>query len=280
MWLCPQCGSALPEVTASDSGARCSVCREFIVRPLAEGEVVPPPIVGSGEGPPAGLGLSITKPGEAPPVGLGLSIIKPGEAAGPWSNELPGDPEGPWSDRLPEGAIALPFDPQAEWAPSTAESRRGTRLLRALAATVVFLLALIGTAELARYFRPWLTGRPLLSRAALERAIGAIQTGTPQQRQEAAGQIAAMGPAAIVATLERITIEDPANDKFYMIQEAVRALAGTGGPAVGGLCEALHRPPPAVRAGAASVLAEMGAAGREALEPLLAALKDENHWVR
>ncbi len=142
-----------------------------------------------------------------------------------------------------------------------------------MAATAVFLLALIGTEELARYFRTRLTGRPSFSRAALERAINAIQGGTPDDRQEAAAQIATMGPAAIAQTLQRITIEDPAADKFYMVQEAVRALAGAGSPAVDGLCAALRQPQPGVRAAAARVLAEMGAIGREALPSLLAALE-------
>jgi HEAT repeat protein len=174
----------------------------------------------------------------------------------------------------------LPFNPKAELAAETPKPGKRLSPLRILAGVALFLVVLIGVVELARVLRPRLIGHFRLNQAALQQAVERLQDANESVRRQAAADIAAMGPDAVVAALDRITIEDRAGDKFFMVPGAVRAFAATGEDCVEGLRRALASPQLNIRFAAASVLRDIGAPGRAALPDLIAALQDPNRFVR
>ena len=199
---------------------------------------------------------------------------------GPWSTDPIDSADEPWSEESLDGEISLPFDPREESALEVPGGPPRSAVLWAFAGIVVFLAMLTGVVLLAHHLRPLVASRRGADPAVLQPYIWRLQVGSEESRQEAAGAIVAMGPDSLIATLELITTEDRANDKFLIVPGAVRALAGASDDAVEALGEALRSPKPNVRVGAASVLREMGVRGRDALQPLIAALADENRWVR
>ena len=265
--LCPRCGSTLPGAATPGTLIVCPGCAKA-VRPTSLGPVAePPPVCSALPQPP--------DPGWIERV----EIDRVG-AAGPPCPAPAGAAETPWSGDSLQGAIPLPFNPQTELAAEEPKPAQKIPPIWILGGLVAFLVVLIGAVELARVLRPRLTGHPRVDRQALQRVVERLQNGTEASRREAAVEIVAMGPAAVVAALDRITIEDRVGDKFFMVPGAVRALAGVGEDGVEGLRRALASPELNIRFAAASVLREMGAPGRAALPDLVAALKDPNRHVR
>jgi len=198
--------------------------------------------------------------------------------AEPWSTQPRPAEEPPVCADTPSQEIVLPFDPAAEKAEAVGGSGWGA--IGWLTALAVFLIVLTGVVLLARGLRPLLGQFPAVDPAVLAAWTRALESGSEAERQEAAEAVVAAGPNAIATLLDRITIEDPIEDKVQTSSKAVRALAAAEGDRVADLSLALGWPKANVRIGAVSVLREMGAHSRGALADLVAALHDENHWVR
>ncbi len=101
-----------------------------------------------------------------------------------------------------------------------------------------------------------------------------------ESSREAARAIVDLGPDAVVRTLDHIS-QDPGNGEDYQFDlPAVHGLAAEGSDAAAGLSEGLRSPEPKVRAAAAVVIQAMGRQGRSTRDELIAALDDDNRWVR
>jgi hypothetical protein len=172
----------------------------------------------------------------------------------------------------------LPFDPAAE--KGEIQDGGGWGPVGWLAALAVYLVVLIGAVCLAKSLRPWVGRYAAVDSSLVDGWATALESSNAAQRQQAAEDVVAAGPHAMAAILDRITVEDPAEDKVQTYSGAVRALAAAVGDRTATLSPALGSPKANVRIGAVSVLREMGAPGRGALAELVAALDDENHWVR
>jgi HEAT repeat protein len=251
--ICPRCGSSIAGPELPGQALACPACAARL-RLGSEGVVAPPRI--------------------APLPHRGFEFVG--------------------ADDSPSQEIVLPFDPAAEKADDLPDRAGQRQAVRGLAAAAVFLIVLIGAVELARSLRPLLGRFPTLRPVVLAAWTHALASGTEAEQQQAAAAIVAAGPRAVAAVLDRIT--EIQGDKPLIDMAAVRALAATGGDMVADLGQALREPKANVRIGAASVLREMGPDGRRALgdendpqrrkawkltlKALLAALDDENRWVR
>ena len=95
-----------------------------------------------------------------------------------------------------------------------------------------------------------------------------------------ARSIVALGPAAVVATLDHISKDPGGGERYLFVTAAVQALASVGEVAAPGLSEGLWSREAKIRSAAASIVQVMGPAGRAACAGLVAAMDDENRWVR
>ena len=171
-----------------------------------------------------------------------------------WSNSL-SDWESSIADAPRELAVALGNGRQAR-------QPDGLRTaIYCLFGLVAFLIALIGAVLVARQLRP-LVARPRPAPPGLQEAIHQLEVAEANDnRLQAARKLVGMGPEAVIAALDRPGSADGAGPS---ISTAIaHALAEVGPEAVAALSQALGSPKANVRAGAATVLAEMGArAGR------------------
>jgi hypothetical protein len=83
-----------------------------------------------------------------------------------------------------------------------------------------------------------------------------------------------------VKTLDHIS-QDPGNgEDFQFVFPAVQALAAVGPDTAAGLCEGLRSPEAKIRAAAARIVEVMGRGGKSTRDYLVAALDDDDRWVR
>jgi HEAT repeat protein len=267
---CPYCGAANTEDAArSDGSFVCQSCGKAVEPPPAVHGVVPPPIADDIE--------DNRRWSDGPPE----------ESANRWSTIAPwGDDDSTssvsvsQSSILPRDAPEEPAEPQSDHGAAAAKPARSP-LAWLLVILVLFVVLVIGAIFLAQRIRPWLDAR----RAAAERAKvefwwPKLDRGAEDSSREAARAIVDLGPAAVVKTLDHIS-HDPGNgEAFKYVLPAIHALAAAGPDASAGLCAGLRSPEPNVRAAAASVVQEMGRAGRATRDDLMSVLTDENRWVR
>jgi HEAT repeat protein len=256
---CPYCGAANTEAARSDGSFICRSCGKAVEPP----PVVPPPAPGE---------LSDDRRWSDGP---------PEESAQRWSTIGPwGDDESTSSVSVSQSSI-LPRDTPEEPAEVPLIRPARSPLAWLLVILLLFVVLLIGAIVLARSIRPWLDAR----RAAAERATvefwwPKLVGGTDKSRGEAARAIVALGPSAVVKTLDHISQDTANGEAFQFVLPAVRCLAAVGPDAVPGLCEGLRSPQPKIRAAAASVVQEMGRPARATRDCLIAALNDEDRRVR
>lgn len=260
---CPYCGTANIEAAARDARSFvCMSCGKAVEPPLRGQSVVPPPPLPS-------EGRDDRRWSDGPPA----------ESADRWSTVAPlgGGDDSSSSVSLSQSSI-LPPD-GAEEPPLVRPPR--SPLLWLLLVLVLFTAALIGVIMLARNVRPWLDARRAAAqRAKVEYWFPQLDDGGDDARKEAAQAIVALGPRAVVVTLEHISKDPGEGQPFMFVTGAIDALAAVGPDAVAGLCEGLRSPEARVRAAAASILQEMGPAAKAARDGLVAALDDDNRWVR
>jgi HEAT repeat protein/uncharacterized Zn finger protein (UPF0148 family) len=257
---CPYCGAVSKEAAVRDDGSFiCSSCGKA---------VEPPPMP-----PPA--------PSESSRDNSRWSDGPTEESASRWSNVAPlGDDESSSSISTSQSSIlprnerdagdnAIPRPPpQSPW-------------LWPLVIVVLFLAALIGVVVLARHIKPWWDARREAARlATVEYWWPQLENGPDDARQEAARRIVALGPHAVVKTLEHVSQVPGKEEQFSFVMAAIYALAEVGPDVAAGLSEGLRSPEPRVRAAAARVVQQMGRAGRATRDDLLRALNDDSRWVR
>ena len=267
---CPYCGTqctdaaghpraGYPRAGGGDSAFVCRSC----------GKAVEPPLTGNSESapPPQNSGGGNDRWSEGPPE----------ESANRWLAQPPLGDESSSSESVSQTSI-LPHD---ELAQPVVVRPPTTPLVWFLIVLALFLAALIGVTVLARSIRPWLAARRAAAQqATVEYWLPRFDSGDEANRREAARAIVALGPNAVCRTLDHIS-KDPGNGKqFQFVLGSLHTLADVGAEAVPGLCEGIRSPEPKIRAAAVEVLQQMGAAGREARDSLLATLDDANQWVR
>ena len=265
---CPYCGAANSEAARSDGSFVCQSCGRAVEPPPAVHSVVPPP----------GDFEDNRRWSDGPPE----------ESAKRWSTIAPwGDDESTSSVSVSQSSI-LPREMPEE--PAEPPSSGGESAPRAARSPLIWLLVIFASWHSGcrsvrslpqRSIRPWLDAR----RAAAERATvefwwPKLDAGADDTRREAARAIVDLGPAAVVKTLGHIS-DDPGNgEDFQFVLPAVHGLADVGPDAAAGLVDGLRSSEPKVRAAAAAVIQEMGRAGRATRDDLIAALEDDNRWVR
>lgn len=130
-------------------------------------------------------------------------------------------------------------------------------------------------------------GRELLIRAlgrlqdwpAVEPLVAALREKNPHVRQEAATALGLIGdPRSVGPLIESFRVESGDIEDITAWQDAARALARIGGPAVGPLIAALLDENSTVRASSADALGQLG--DPRAVAPLIAALSDTERQVR
>jgi HEAT repeat protein len=261
---CPYCGAANTEVAARDD---CSfVCQSC-------GQAVEPP--------PAGLPVVPPPPPSNRPDNPCWSDGPPAESADRWSTVAPlGGDDSSSSVSISQNSI-LPPDPEvAKPEPPLVRPARSP-LVWPLVILVVFLATLIGVIFVAQKIRPWIDARRTAAqRATVEYWLPRLEHGSEEARLEAAGAIVALGPPAVVKTLEQISRDAGLGERYLFVPAAANALAAVGPDAAAGLREGLKSPEPRVRAVAAEIALEMGRASHVLRDELIAALDDEDRWVR
>ena len=150
---------------------------------------------------------------------------------------------------------------------------------------IAFLIALIGVVLVARQLRPLVlagkSAQPSLNELIRRLEVSASKDAEVEAaRKEAACKIVALGPKAVETALDESTRFGEGGETLLICQPAAQALAEVGPEAADALGKALGAAKFNVRAGAANILRLMGPRGRGAKQPLVDALKDENHWVR
>ncbi len=258
---CPYCGAASMEAAARDARSFvCQSCGRAVEGPTTGQRVIPPPAAGEihdnrrwSDGPPA-------------------------ESADRWSSVPPlGDDDSSSNVSVSQSSI-LPREDAVE-APLVRPAR--SPLIWPLLVLALFLAALIGVVMLARSIKPWLDARRAAAeQRSVEHWLRRLDKGPDDARREAALAIVGLGPSAVVQTLDHIS-QDPGNgDRFLFLTAAVHALAAVGPDVAPGLYEGLQSSEPKIRAVSAVVVQEMGRPGRATRDALIAALDDENRWVR
>jgi HEAT repeat protein len=202
-------------------------------------------------------------------VGSGAAAAS---SAGPWSNSL-----SQW-----EAAIAREAGPVVATPPALPPAEPlgpWETAIRGLLGLIAFLIALIGVVLAGRQLRPLFA--PTGGNAGAAPLVHQLQSGKGKpQRLEAARKLVALGPPAVAAALDASTEASDDGQTLKLSRQAIDALAECGPDAAPALAAALAAPKAGIRAGAASVLVELGPRGAAAKTALVAALADRNRWVR